>query len=71
MDKKRKYKPYIPPPVPEVSPEHAQLLEKSLRDQIDSANYLQEEKEGLKERAPWLYTLLFDPRRHKKLKKQT
>ena len=66
MDKKpKKYRKYVPPPVPDVSPEEAKRLEESLRSQIDSASYLQEEKDGLKERVPWLYALLFPKRRKK------
>jgi len=64
MAKKKPYK-YVAPKVPEVSPEEAKRLEENLRGQIDSASYLQEEKEELKERLPWLYALLFPKRRKK------
>lgn len=67
MAKKAKPYKYVPPKVSVVSPEEAKRLEESLRSQIDSASYLQEEKEVLKERLPWLYELLF-PKRHKKHK---
>ena len=33
--KRKKYKPYVPPPVPEISPEEAGALEKKLRGQIN------------------------------------
>lgn len=67
MAKKAKPYKYVAPKLPEVSPEEVLAREKSLRDQIDSASYLQEEKEELKERLPWLYALFF-PKRNKKFR---